>query len=200
MDPSKRCAAHKPDGSQCERARKPGTTVCEAHGAKAGHVKAAAARRVEAQRVAELAERVEVDLPEFKSGAEAARYLLERVHRRSAQFARLADQYGDSLTYADRGGVERLRAAVTGEQRWLDSLAKVLSVAVQAEAAQRAQAGTASVFIDRVGLALEYAMTNVSRRYPQLPGLREEMSAEFDKLAKVWTADHQEPARSRYPA
>jgi hypothetical protein len=192
-----RCIATTRKGTRCPKYRVRGTTVCLAHGAKAPQVRAAAQRRVEAEAVAELAERVEVDLPEFKSGAEAARYLLERVARRSAQFGRLADDLGDRVTYADRAGVERLCAAVAGERAWLDSLAKVLSVAVAAEAAQRAQAGTASGVIDRVMLALELSMTNVARRYPQLDGLREEMSAEFRQVAKVWTSDHADPERSR---
>jgi hypothetical protein len=199
MDGDRRCTATNNRGERCGKWAIRGLSVCLAHGGGTKAARAAGARRVEAQRVTELAERVDVDLPAFKSGSEAARYLLERVSRRAAQFGTLADREG-SLTYSDRAGVERLRAAVAGERAWLDSLTRVLTVAVAAEAAQRAQARTASGVIDRVLLALELAMTNVSDRYPQLDGLRDEMAAEFTKVVKAWTADHPEPEHSRYPA
>jgi len=134
MDPAKRCTAHKKDGSQCQRARKPGTTVCEAHGARAGHVKAAAARRVADQKAVELAGRMQVSVPRLQTPGEAARYTLGQVQRRAAQFAQAADQL-TSATYMDKAGQERVRAVLAEERRWLDSMVKLLGVAVVAGSA-----------------------------------------------------------------
>jgi hypothetical protein len=138
-----------------------GATVCLSHGALAPQVRAAADRREADRKALELAERVEVDVPEFASGSDAARYLVSRVTRRAAQFGALADQRGDDVTYTDRSGTERLRAAVIGEQKWLDSLARVLGALAQAETSGRGSADavelfkmTASLFTEDVDSAL----------------------------------------------
>ena len=62
------------------------------------------------------------------------------------------------MIYADRSGIERIRAAVIGEQKWLDSLARVLSVAAQAESAGR---GTASA-IETFKMAVSLLTTDVA--------------------------------------
>lgn len=122
-------------GKRCGRAPAPGSKVCKRHGAAAPQVEAAAARRVAEREVAELAERLDIPVPRFASASEAAKYLVDRVTKRAAQFGHLADSYGRDLTYSDTLGFERLRAAVAGERQWLESLTKVLGVLGQAEQA-----------------------------------------------------------------
>lgn len=51
MDEARRCTARNRTGGQCGRAAIPGGTVCSAHGGNSPAVRAAAARRVEAQEV-----------------------------------------------------------------------------------------------------------------------------------------------------
>ena len=135
-DERPRCTATSvTTGERCKRLPRPGSNTCVKHGSGAPQVRAAAARRVAGREVAELAERLDVEVPEFTSAAEAAKYLVDRVTRRAAQFGHLADSYGRDLTYSDAIGVERLRAAVAGERQWLESLTKVLGVLAQAEQA-----------------------------------------------------------------
>lgn len=134
MDPSKRCAAHKKNGEQCQRARKPGTTVCTSHGAAAGHVKLAAERNVADAQALALATRMQVQVPRFQTPGEAASYTLAQIQRRAAQFGALADQL-QAAVYTDRAGQERVRAVLAEERRWLDSMVKLLGVAVVAGSA-----------------------------------------------------------------
>jgi len=122
-------------GKRCGRAPAPGSDKCRFHGAGAPQVRAAAQRRAAEAEVRELADRLHVEVPEFASAGDAARYLIGRVTKRAAQFGALADTYGDNLVYSDAVGVERLRAAVAGERQWLESFAKVLSALAQAEQA-----------------------------------------------------------------
>jgi hypothetical protein len=122
-------------------------------------------------------------VPEFPTAAHAVAFLLARVSRRAAQFGAIADTYGPNLTYADSAGIERLRAAVIGEQKWLEATVKVLGVVIQAAAA--AQDDLAGV-INRVGLALSMSVTNVLDRHPQIgEGFRDELEAEFRKVVAV---------------
>jgi hypothetical protein len=153
MDPAKRCTAHKPDGSQCLRARKPGTTVCEAHGARAPQVKAAAERRVADAKAVELASRVHVELPQFHTPGDAARYMLSQVTRRAAQFGALSDQL-QSAVYTDRAGQERVRAVLSEERRWLDSMSKLMAMA-SAAAAEPEGPDPVELFSMTVGLFRE---------------------------------------------
>lgn len=53
MHESRQCTAHTSAGNRCKRAAILGGTICSKHGGSASHVKAAAARRVEAQEVQE---------------------------------------------------------------------------------------------------------------------------------------------------
>lgn len=53
MDEARRCTARNRTGGQCGRAAIPGGTVCSSHGGNTPAVRAAAARRVEAQEVQE---------------------------------------------------------------------------------------------------------------------------------------------------
>jgi hypothetical protein len=66
--------------------------TCQVHGGSAKQVRAAAKRRIEAKKVAELAEQVDIEVPEFTDAAEAARYLVNRTTKRAAQFGHLAGQ------------------------------------------------------------------------------------------------------------
>jgi hypothetical protein len=122
-------------GERCGRAPAKGSDKCKFHGAGSPQAKAAAARRVAEREVAELAGHLDVEVPRFASAAEAAKYLVDRVAKRSAQFGALADELGANLVYSDAIGVERLRAAVAGERQWLESLTRLLGVLVQAEQA-----------------------------------------------------------------
>src|SRR5258707_7753251 len=118
-----RCTATTRKGTRCPKFRVKGTTVCLSHGAKAPQVRAAADRESE-RKALEVAAHLDIDVPEFASGADVARYLLERVSRRSAQFGALADAHGDRIVYTDRAGREQVRAAFSQERRWVDFLAR----------------------------------------------------------------------------
>lgn len=154
-DGERRCVATNGRGERCRKWAIKGATVCKVHGGSVGRVKAAAQRRLEDQKTRELAQRMDVDVPEFRSAGDAARYLLGRVSHRAAQFGAVADGLGDDLTYTDRAGIERVRAAVAGERAWLDSLARVLAIAAQAEAAGRGDADAVELFTRAVGLFSE---------------------------------------------
>ena len=121
-------------GKRCPRYHIRGATVCTSHGGKAPQVKAAAARRVADQKALELASRMQVSVPRLQTPGEAAQYTLSQVQRRAAQFAQAADQL-TSATYMDRAGQERVRAVLAEERRWLDSMVKLLGVAVVAGSA-----------------------------------------------------------------
>jgi hypothetical protein len=165
MDEAKRCTATViKTGERCKRARIPGTTVCATHGGSAPQVRAAAQRRVQEARARELAESVGVDVPQFASATDVARYLLERVSRRSAQFGALADASGD-VTYTDRTGRERVRAAFAEEQRWLGSLAKVLGVMVTSAHEERSAAAVGGEMVDAIVMALSAGVADALLRY-----------------------------------
>jgi hypothetical protein len=133
-----RCTAtvvHGPhQGERCPKYHVKGTTVCMEHGARAPQVRAAAARRVADAKAVELASRIEIEVPRFASAGEVGSYLLGEVHKRAAQFGVLADRL-ESATYTDKAGQERVRAVLAEQRRWLDSMAKVLAVAVAAKPA-----------------------------------------------------------------
>jgi hypothetical protein len=82
----------------------------------------------------ELASRMHVEVPRLQTPGEAAQFTLSQVQRRAAQFGALADQLG-SAVYTDRAGQERIRAVLAEERRWLDSMVKLLGVAVVAGSA-----------------------------------------------------------------
>jgi hypothetical protein len=155
MDESRRCTATSNRGERCRKAAILGLTVCLAHGGATARSRAKGERVEADHRALELARRLDVDVPEFASGGDAARYLVSRVTRRAAQFGALADQHGNDLTYTDKTGNERLRAAVIGEQKWLDSLARVLGALAQAESAGRDTASAVELFKMTVTLFTE---------------------------------------------
>jgi len=69
MDPSKQCVATSTrTGRRCARPRMPGATVCKAHGAATGQVKAAAQRRVQAAKALDLAGRLRLDVEFSRDG------------------------------------------------------------------------------------------------------------------------------------
>ncbi len=135
MDESKRCRGTKPDGTQCSRARTPGSTVCATHGGSVGRVKAAAGRRLADRQARELGRRADIEVPEFSTPGTAARYLLAQAGARALQFGMLADGAG-SAVFTDEAGREQVRAAYAEERRWLELLGRVLHMVVVANAAQ----------------------------------------------------------------
>jgi hypothetical protein len=79
--PERRCAAHRKNGDQCKRAARLGTTVCDAHGARAPQV-----RRKAQQRLMEASDRMAKALIDIATSAEseptrlaAVRDVLDRV-------------------------------------------------------------------------------------------------------------------------
>ena len=130
-----RCIAtvrHGPrTGERCPKYHLKGTTVCMQHGGQAPQVRAAAARRVADAKAIELASRIEIEVPTFASAGAAAHYLVNRVTQRAAQFGALSDQL-QSATYLDKAGREQVRAVLAEERKWLDSMAKLLSVTTSA--------------------------------------------------------------------
>lgn len=187
----RRCVHHSSrTGQQCRLWGIPGTEppTCAVHGGRAPQVKAAAQRRVARAEVAQLADRVDVDLPEFASPADAARHLVDRIARRAAQFGQLADQLGNQLVYSDAAGIERLRAAVSGERMWLDSFAKVVSALAQAQqGGTRAEmyTGLRDQIIEDVVSTSSMALTNVLlRRQLDVVALGDEFRQEFARIVQ----------------
>jgi len=117
--------------------------------------------------VAKAADRVEIEVPEFRNPAEAARYLVQRVTKRAAQFGALADQLGDGLVYADGIGIERMRAAVAGESAWLNNLTKVLAVAAAAEqaAGRTDYSELRNQILEDVAFVLKTCLTTIAIRH-----------------------------------
>jgi hypothetical protein len=207
MDDSKRCrATSKRTGERCKRACVPGCQTCPMHGSGTAAARAAGERRLNGQRVTELAERLDVEVPEFTSAAEAARYLVGRLSRRAAQFGALADQHGDDAIYRDRAGQERIRAAFTGEQRWLGELARVLTAVAQADAArQRASADHEALF-GRLAGAMQHAVADALLEYREsVPAaMMSEIAEKIQgylavRLRNAGREPAPEPERSRYP-
>jgi hypothetical protein len=104
------------------------------HGARAPQVRAAAARRVADAKAVELASKVQVEVPRFATAGEAGSYLLGEVHKRTAQVGVLVDRL-ESAVYIDKAGQERVRAVLAEQRRWLDTMAKVVAIAVAAKPA-----------------------------------------------------------------
>jgi hypothetical protein len=121
-------------GEQCKRRPHPGSNTCVKHGSGAPQVRAAAERRLADAQAIALASRMQVEVPRFQSPGDAARYMLTQVTRRAAQFGALSDQL-QSAVYTDRAGQERVRAVLSEERRWLDSMSKLLGVAAASAAA-----------------------------------------------------------------
>ena len=153
-----RCTAtvvHGPRaGQRCPKYRVRGTNVCMQHGASAPQVRAAAARRVADAKAVELASKIEIEVPRFASAGEVGSYLLGEVHKRTAQFGVLVDRL-ESATYTDRAGQERIRAVLAEQRRWLDSMTKVLAVAVAAKSDEPEGPNPVEMFSMTVGLFRE---------------------------------------------
>jgi hypothetical protein len=124
MDEAKRCRAHKPDGSQCGRARTPGSTVCAAHGASAPQVKAAAARRVQEQNARELARRsvADADLSAYADPIAALEFAVSCSYAMAERLAGLAGSIpDDQLVWRNKSG-EHVRGELTAAQKSLADL------------------------------------------------------------------------------
>jgi hypothetical protein len=65
--------------------------------------------------------------------------------------------------------------------------------------AQLSRAEAASQLTDRVATALSVAVTSVLLRHPELDALtlHDEITEEFRRVARAWTADHPMPKRQR---
>jgi hypothetical protein len=87
---------------------------------------------------------------------------------------------------------------VIGQQKWLESLARVLGVLVQADAAAAAAAkSTPEDLLDQVSQVLSIAMTNLALRHPEHAGLHDELVTDFRLAAAAWMGDHPEPDHRR---
>jgi hypothetical protein len=205
MDESKRCTATaKRTGQRCGLARIPGTTVCARHGGAAPQVRAAAARRVAEQKVRQVAMNLDVD-PEDVSTDPVA--LLSGMILSGAvmmeRFSRLVERCEDAqdLVYTVKSGMRQIRPEFAALRAERESLGRHLELWLKVSMAQ-AQLNrdeAASQLIDRVGTALSVAVTSVLLRRPDLDALalHDEINEEFRRAAKVWTADHPAPERSR---
>jgi len=125
MDESKRCRAHKPDGSQCGRARSVGSTVCASHGASAPQVKAAAARRIQEQKATEIARRgvAGLDLSAYSDPVAALEHAVGLTHAMALRLAGLVEAIPDGqlVWRSDKSG-EHVRGEVVAAMKALDSL------------------------------------------------------------------------------
>jgi hypothetical protein len=140
-------------GERCKRRPHPGSNTCVKHGSGAPQVRAAAERRLADAKAVELASRVRVELPQFQTPGDAARYMLSQVTRRAAQFGALSDQL-QSAVYTDRAGQERVRAVLSEERRWLDSMSKLMSMA-SAAVAEPSGPSPVELFTMTIGLFKE---------------------------------------------
>jgi hypothetical protein len=141
-------------GERCKRRPHPGSNVCVKHGSGAPQVRAAAERRLADARAVALASQVHVELPQFRTPGDAARYMLSQVTRRAAQFGALSDQL-QSAVYTDRAGQERVRAVLSEERRWLDSMSRLLSLASAAGTSEPAGPDPVKLFGMLIGLFTE---------------------------------------------
>ena len=114
-------------GERCKRRPHPGSNTCVKHGSGAPQVRAAAERRLADAKAIELASRIEIEVPTFATAGAAAHYLVNRVTQRAAQFGALSDQL-QSATYLDKAGREQVRAVLAEERKWLDSMARLMSM------------------------------------------------------------------------
>jgi hypothetical protein len=140
-------------GERCKRRPHPGSNVCVKHGSGAPQVRAAAERRLADAKAVELASKVQIEIPQFRTPGDAARYMLGQVTRRAAQFGALSDQL-PSATYMDRAGQERVRAVLAEERKWLDSMSKLMSMA-SAAVAEPSGPSPVELFSMTVGLFKE---------------------------------------------
>jgi hypothetical protein len=205
MDESKRCTAtSKRTGQRCGLARIPGTTVCAKHGGAAPQVRAAAARRVAEQKVRKAAMKLDVDPQEVSTDPVAL--LGGMIHSGAMmmeRFSRLVDRCedGQSPVYTARSGVRQIRPEFAALRAERESLGRHLELWLKVSVAQ-AQLNRdeeASELTDRVATALGIAVTNVLLRHRELDAvvLYDEFVEEFQRVARVWTADHPEPERPR---
>jgi hypothetical protein len=141
-------------GERCKRRPHPGSNTCVKHGSGAPQVRAAAERRLADAKAIELASRVQVELPQFRTPGDAARYMLSQVTRRAAQFGALSDQL-QSAVYVDRAGQERVRAVLSEERRWLDSMSRLLSMASAAGTSEPSGPDPVQLFGMLIGLFTE---------------------------------------------
>lgn len=130
----RQCAAKsKRSGKRCEAYPMQGTTVCRMHGGQAKQVKAAAVRRLAAERVSEDVKNALAfeSLDPVTDPLEAlARLADEALVMKEALAARVNGL--DSIRYSSHGsGTEQLRAEVALYERALDRSARFLDLLVK---------------------------------------------------------------------
>jgi hypothetical protein len=205
MDESKRCVAtSKRTGRRCGLARIPGTTVCAKHGGAAPQVRAAAARRVAAQKVRAAAMKLDVGPQDVATDPVAL--LSGMIHSGAImmeRFSRLVDRCedGQSPVYTARSGVRQVRPEFAALRAERESLGRHLELWLKVSLAQ-AQLNrneAASQLTDRVAAALSVAVTSVLLRHSELdaPAMYDEFMEEFRRAARAWTADYPEPEPPR---
>ncbi len=108
----------------------------------------------------------------------------------------VADQHGASAAYTDRAGREQVRAAFTQEQKWLDSVTRVLGALAQAKQAAHAQKTGADEVIDIVADAVDRGVVFVVLRHPEWGPLNEVHAEIIDTVRasmRAWTRNRPDP-------
>ena len=138
--PKARCTAHSSrTGEPCKAWPVRGATVCRKHGGGAPQVRAAAEKRLQEQRAAEVARRgvAGLDLSEFSDPYDALEFAVGYSHALAQRLAGLVDAIPDSeLRYQGRIS-EQLRGEVTAAQAALRDLRQGATDAAKLGLAER---------------------------------------------------------------
>ncbi|WP_346007164.1 hypothetical protein [Janibacter terrae] len=161
-DEPRRCTAKaKATGLRCERAPIKGGTVCYVHGGKAGQVRAAAERRL-------AAEKVEREMRRALAEEPIDRILdpLAQVESLAAEALAMKDRLADVIDgmstwrYTAHGaGTEQLRAEVALYERAMDRSAKFLELLVKSGFEERR-----TVLAERQGAMIAAALRVILSR------------------------------------
>lgn len=133
-----KCSAHRSNGEPCQRSPIAGGTVCATHGGSAGHVRAAAARRLEVAAVeADVAAVIASEgLEAVTDPLEAlARLATETLAMKSALAARVNALSDISTT--SKLGVEALKVEVALYERAIDRSGKFLDLLAKSNFEER---------------------------------------------------------------
>ncbi len=132
------CTAHRSSGAPCQRSPIAGGTVCATHGGSAGHVKAAAARRLEVAAVeADVAAVIASEgLEGVTNPLEALAMLATETLAMKSALAARVNALSD-ITTTSKLGVEALKVEVALYERAIDRSGKFLDLLAKSNFEER---------------------------------------------------------------
>lgn len=133
-----KCSAHRSNGEPCQRSPIAGGSVCATHGGSAGHVKAAAARRLEVAAVeADVAAVIASEgLEPITSPLEALALLATETLAMKSALAARVNALSD-ITTTSKLGVEALKVEVALYERAIDRSGKFLDLLAKSNFEER---------------------------------------------------------------